>query len=162
MPSAGPPTYVRERAENAFTPFEPAVSALLAVHPDLPGTVIAERVGWTGSITWFRDNVRRLRPRYQPVDPADRLSYTAGDQAQCDLCFPPARVPLGDGRCGSPPVLVIVASYSRFVTARMLPSRRTPDLLAGMWALLSRQLGAVPRRLVWDKRGRHRTREPVG
>ena len=24
----------------------------------MPATVIAERVGWDGSITWFRDNVR--------------------------------------------------------------------------------------------------------
>jgi hypothetical protein len=35
----------------------------------MPATVIAERVGWTGSITWFRDNVRRLRPEHRPVDP---------------------------------------------------------------------------------------------
>jgi hypothetical protein len=55
---------------------------------------------------------------------------------------------LGDRTKGAPPVLVIVASYSRFVTARMLPSRTTPDLLAGMWPLLSRQLRAVPRRLL--------------
>jgi hypothetical protein len=27
-----------------------------------------------------------------------------------------------------------------------LPSRTTPDLLAGIWWLLERQLGAVPRR----------------
>ena len=108
--SSGPPRYERARLENAFIPFEPFVAALLAEYPDLPGTVIAERVGWTGSITWFRDNMRRLRPRYRSVDPADRISYAAGDQAQCDLWFPPARIPLGDGTCGSPPVLVIVAS----------------------------------------------------
>jgi hypothetical protein len=47
-------------------------------------------------------------------------------------------------------VLVIVASFSRFITARMLPSRTTADLLAGMWSLISGQLGAVPRRLLWD------------
>jgi hypothetical protein len=47
-------------------------------------------------------------------------------------------------------VLVMVASYSRFIAARMLPTRKTPDLLAGMWSLLSGQLGAVPRRLIWD------------
>lgn len=48
------------------------------------------------------------------------------------------------------PVLVMVASFSRFITATMLPSRTTPDLLAGMWSLISDQLGAVPRRLLWD------------
>ena len=59
-------------------------------------------------------------------------------------------IPLEDGRFGSPPVLVIVASFSRFITAVMLPSRTTPDLLAGMWSLISAQLEAVPRRLIWD------------
>jgi hypothetical protein len=47
-------------------------------------------------------------------------------------------------------VLVIVSSYSRFITAVMVPSRTTGDLLAGMWELLSTQLGAVPHRLIWD------------
>jgi len=47
-------------------------------------------------------------------------------------------------------VLVIVASFARFITAIMLPARTTGDLLAGMWSLLAEQLGAVPRRLVWD------------
>ena len=32
----------------------------------------------------------------------------------------------------------------------MIPSRTTADLLAGMWLLLATQLGAVPRRLIWD------------
>ena len=66
----------------------------------MPATVIAERVGWTGSITWFRDNVRRLRPEHRPVDPADRLIWAPGDAAQCDLWFPPRRIPLEDGTHG--------------------------------------------------------------
>ena len=63
----------------------------------MPATVIAERVGWTGSITWFRDNVRRLRPEHRPVDPSDRLIWLPGDAAQCDLWFPPKKIPLEDG-----------------------------------------------------------------
>lgn len=47
------------------------------------------------------------------------------------------------------PVLVIVAAHSRFVTARMIPTRTTEDLLLGHWELIQ-QLGAVPRRLIWD------------
>jgi hypothetical protein len=39
---------------------------------------------------------------------------------------------------------------SRCITARVVPSRTTPDLLAGIWSLLAEQLGAVSRRLVWD------------
>jgi transposase len=69
--------------------------------------------------------------------------------AQCDLWFPPVDVPLGFGQVGRPPVLVMVAGYSRVAAAVMIPSRQGPDLLAGHWQLLSR-LGAAPRKLVWD------------
>ena len=60
---------------TSFTVFEPRVRALLAEMADMPATVLAERVGWTGSIRWFRDNVKRLRPEHRPVDPggSDRL-----------------------------------------------------------------------------------------
>jgi hypothetical protein len=46
-------------------------------------------------------------------------------------------------------VLVITAAYSRFTAARMIPTRRTEDLLLGSWELI-RALGRVPRRLIWD------------
>ncbi|TWE07352.1 transposase [Rudaeicoccus suwonensis] len=149
LTSDRPPKYERPAGSTSFTPFEPAVTQLLAKTPDMPATVIAERVGWTGSISWFRDNVRRLRPEHAPVDPADRLTWLAGDVAQCDLWFPPADVPLEDGTTPLLPVLVMTCAYSRFVLARMIPTRHTQDLLLGMWDLLS-QLGAVPRRLIWD------------
>ena len=49
MASTEPPKYVREPAvETSFTPFEPRVRALLAEHPDMPATVLAERVGLVG------------------------------------------------------------------------------------------------------------------
>jgi len=145
-----PPGYFRPAAPSAFDVFEARVRMLLVQFPSMPASVIAERVGWVGSASWFRKRVAALRLEYAPKDPADRLAHLPGDQAQCDLWFPPAPIPLGSGQVGSPPVLVVVASFSRFVTARMLPSRTTPDLLAGMWVLLSEQLGAVPKRLLWD------------
>uniref|UniRef100_UPI001FE45B86 DDE-type integrase/transposase/recombinase n=1 Tax=Actinacidiphila oryziradicis TaxID=2571141 RepID=UPI001FE45B86 len=58
-------------------------------------------------------------------------------------------IPVGYGQFGCPPVLVMVSGYSRVIAARMLPSRRTGDLIAGHWRLLS-GWGAVPRMLVWD------------
>ena len=123
--------------------------AILSEYPEMPATVIAERVGWSGSITWFRDNVRRLRPQYRRPDPADRLVWEPGDAAQCDLWFPPKRIPLEDGSSALLPVLVMVAAHSRFTVARMLPTRRTEDLLLGLWELIG-QFGRVPRRLIWD------------
>jgi len=147
--SASPPKYERLEQPTSFSPFERRVRALLAEHPQMPATVVAERVGWSGSITWFRDNVRRLRPEQRPVDPADRLVWEPGDAAQCDLWFPPRRIPLEDGSAKLLPVLVITPAHSRFVLGRMIPTRKTEDLLLGSWELLQ-QLGRVPRRLIWD------------
>lgn len=111
--------------------------------------MLAERVGWDGWVSWFRENVGRLRPRHRRPDPADRLSWDPGDAAQCDLWFPPGRVPEEDGSTGLLPVLVMTAAHSRFTTGRMLPTRKTEDLLLGSWELI-RWLGRVPRRLIWD------------
>ncbi len=147
--SDAPPRYVRTPGPTSFTAFEPHVRALLAEVPDMPATVLAERVGWTGSIRWFSENVKRLRPEHRPVDPADRIVWTAGDAAQCDLWFPPRKIPLEDGTTKLLPVLVITAAYSRFITAQMIPTRKTEDLLLGSWELIQ-QLGRVPRRLIWD------------
>jgi Helix-turn-helix domain of resolvase len=147
--SERPPRYERKPVPTSFTPFEGRVRAILAEHPEMPATVIAERVEWLGSITWFRDNVRALRPDYRRPDPADRLAWAPGDAAQCDLWFPPKRIGLEDGTSALLPVLVIVAAHSRFTTGRMLPTRKTEDLLLGSWELIQ-QLGRVPRRLIWD------------
>ena len=145
-----PPKYVRKPAEvTSFTPFEPQVRSLLLATPQMPATVIAERVGWSGSIRWFRDNVNRLRSEQGRVDPADRLEWAPGDAVQCDLWFPPFKFLLEDGTRRLLPVLVMTLAYSRFMLARIIPTRTTADLLLGMWSLLS-DLGAVPARLLWD------------
>ena len=147
--SEAPPRYRRAPGPSSFVVFEPRVRALLKETPDMPATVLAERVGWEGSIRWFRDNVKRLRPEHRPIDPADRLTWAVGDAAQCDLWFPPKKIPLEDGTIKLLPVLVITAAHSRFMTGRMIPTRKTEDLLLGSWELIQ-QLGRVPRRLIWD------------
>jgi hypothetical protein len=144
-----PPRYERSPGPSSFVVFEPAVRALLADVPDMPATVLAERVGWKGSIRGFSENVRLLRPEHRPIDPADRLTWAPGDAAQCDLWFPPRKIPLEDGTTKLLPVLVITAAHSRFVTGRMIATRKTEDLLLGSWELI-RQLGRVPRWLIWD------------
>ena len=137
-----PPRYERRAAPTSFAPFQARVRALLADDPELPATVIAERVGWDGSMTWFRQNVKRLRPEHRRIDPADRLVWEPGDAAQCDLWFPPRKIPLEDGTAKLLPVLVITPAHSRFVTGRMIPTRKTEDLLLGSWELIQ-QLGAT-------------------
>jgi transposase len=147
--SEAPPRYERSPGPTSFAVFEPRVRALMEQTPDMPATVLAERVGWEGSIRWFSDNVKRLRPEHRPIDPADRLTWAPGDAAQCDLWFPPRKIPLEDGTTKLLPVLVITAAHSRFVTGQMIPTRKTEDLLLGSWELIQ-QLGRVPRRLIWD------------
>jgi Mu transposase, C-terminal domain/Helix-turn-helix domain of resolvase len=147
--SDAPPRYERSPRPTSFMAFEPRVRALLEEVPEMPATVLAERVGWMGSIRWFSENVKLLRLEHRPIDPADRIIWQAGDAAQCDLWFPPRKIPLEDGTTKLLPVLVITAAHSRFMTARMIPTRKTEDLLLGSWELIQ-QLGRVPRRLIWD------------
>jgi len=99
-----------------------------------------------------------LRPLYRPADPADRTTYVAGEIVQCDLWFPGKVVPVAPKVLADPPVLTMVAAYSGFIMAVLLPSRTTGDLVAGMWRLLT-GLGGVPKMLVWDNEsgiGQHR------
>jgi transposase len=131
---------------------EPRIRELLRAWPSMPATVIAERIGWSHSIRLLRDRVAELRPVYLPPDPASRTAYAAGEVAQCDFWFPPVTVPVGFGQSRSSirlPVLTMVCGYSRWLSARLVPSRSAEDLFAGWWSLLQ-DLGGVPRVLVWD------------
>lgn len=147
--SESPPSYARPSRPSLFDAFEPAVRVLLAQTPDMPASVLAERVGWTRSESVFRAKVSALRGEFMPTDPASRTTYQPGELAQCDLWFPAVDIPLGMGQVGRPPVLVMASAYSRMITAVMLPSRQAPDLISGHWLLLQRW-GSVPRALVWD------------
>jgi transposase len=148
--SEAPPRYERAPAvTSGWAQVELAVRVLLGQFPTMPASVIAQRVGWTGGHSWFAENVARIRPEYAPLDPCDRLVHLPGEQVQCDLWFPGQLVPDHAGVLRSFPVLVMVAAYSRFITAMMIPSRVTGDLLAGMWQLIE-GIGGVPRSLLWD------------
>jgi transposase len=150
-----PPKYQRQARGSVVDAVEPQIRGLLAEYPTMPATVIAERIGWTYSIRLLRDRVAELRPVYLPPDPASRTTYVAGEIAQCDFWFPDIELPVGFGQTRTAkqlPVLVMVCGYSRWLTARLVPTRTGEDLFAGWWALIS-ELGAAPRTLVWDGEG---------
>jgi transposase len=152
LASDAPPKYERRPAGSAVDAFEPRIRELLTAFPTMPATVIAERVGWTRGKTVFADRIRELRPVYLPPDPAGRTTYAAGEIAQCDLWFPDITVPVGFGQVRTAtqlPVLTMVTGYSRWLSAVLIPSRRTEDLFAGWWQHIA-ALGAVPRVMVWD------------
>lgn len=116
----------------------------------MPATVIAERIGWEHSLTTLKDRVRQIRPEYQGIDPADRITYEPGQLTQCDLWFPETRIPVAAGQERILPVLVMTLAFSRFTTASMIPSRQGGDILSGMWTSIS-QVGRVTKTLLWDR-----------
>jgi transposase len=153
--SDGPPRYVRRPAGSIVDAAEPRIRELLKVYPQMPATVIAERIGWERGLTVLKDRIRELRPAYLPPDPASRTAYVPGDVAQHDFWFPPITLPVGSGQRRVPkqlPVLTMVCGYSRWLAGVLVPSRAAEDLFAGWWQLVA-ALGAVPRTLVWDGEG---------
>jgi transposase len=150
-----PPRYERVRQASIVDAVEPRIRELLQAFPAMPATVIAERIGWTRSMTVLKKRVAELRPVYLPPDPASRTAYVAGEIAQFDLWFPPITLPVGFGQQRTAkqlPVLTMVCGYSRWAAGILIPSRAAEDLFAGWWQLLA-GLGAVPRVLVWDGEG---------
>ena len=150
LASDTPPKYQRAGKQSLVDAAEPEVRKLLMIDAKMPATVIAQRIGWQHSLTILKDRIRQIRPEYAGVDPADRLVHEPGQAAQMDLWFPEPRIPVGFGQAAMLPVLVMTLTYSRFLSAVMLPSRQAGDLLAGMWQLIA-QVGAVSKTLVWDR-----------
>ncbi len=156
-----PPKYERGAVGSVTDVVEPQIRALLKEFPSMPATVIAERIGWAHSSSVLRAKVAELRPLYAPNDPADRTVYVPGEIVQCDLWFPGKVIPVdvddalmrpgwvGGRPAVDLPVLTMVAAFSGFIMALLLPTRKTGDLVAGMWQLLS-GLGGIPKMLVWD------------
>ena len=144
-----PPEYRRDKRGSAVDVFEPEVRRLLMAWPRMPATVIAERIGWTRSISVLKERVAELRPLFLPPDPAGRTEYRPGELAQWDLWFPAVDIPLGQAQKARLPVITGVSGYSRTGVARMIPSREAHDILGGHLACLL-ELGAVPRNGVYD------------
>lgn len=149
LASVGPPKYRRAAKGSAVDEFEPRIRALLTESPVMQATVIAERVGWTRSITVFRERVTQLRPLFAPADPASRTTYAPGELAQCDLWFPPVES-LGPAAVNTPTASSTPAGGRPARTRPgWIPTRQAEDLIAGHWNVLT-GWGSVPRALVWD------------
>ena len=143
------PKYARERRSSAVDSFEPAIRRLLAVTPDMPATVVAERIGWTRGITVLRERVAELRPSFKVPEAFGRTEYKPGELCQWDLWFPDYDIPVGYGQTAVLPVLVGVACYSRWILARMIGSKESADVLGGHLGLVV-ELGKVPKIGVYD------------
>lgn len=67
-----------------------------------------------------------------------------------DLWFPELRIPVGFGQAAMLPVLVMTLTYSRFLSAVMLPVPSGGRSAGGDVAAIA-QVGAVSKTLVWDR-----------
>ncbi|CAO5229615.1 hypothetical protein FAGKG844_130007 [Frankia sp. AgKG'84/4] len=145
-----PPKYERALRGSVVDPFEPQVRALLAQWPRMPAPVIAQRIGWPYSLSPLKKRLTVIRPEYVGIDPVDRVVYEPGQFTHCDLWFPAPVIPVGAGQERVLPVLVMTLAFSRFLTARMIPSRQAVDILSGTWLLID-GVGRVTKTLVWDR-----------
>lgn len=160
-----PPKYERAAVPSAISEVEPRIRTVLSVYPQMRRRCSPSGSGGPVRSRGLGERVRAIRPEYLPADPVDRLEHPPGRVIQCDLWFPAPKIAVGFGQEAVLPVLVMVAAFSRFIAAVMLPSRQTMDLVAGMWQLLSGSFGAVPRELWWDNEAgigrRGRLTDPV-
>jgi len=132
------PRHMREGPGSAVDALEPAIRRLLAATPDMPATVIAERIGWTRGTTVLRERVAELRPAFLVPDSFGRAEYKPGGLCQWDLWLPDYAIPVGHGQTAVLPVLVGVACCSRHTLARMIGSKEPADVLGGHLGLLIR------------------------
>ena len=93
--SETPPRYQRRPQGSIVDPVESEIRRLLKDIPDMPATVIAERIGWTRGMTVLRDRIGELRPLFAPPDPSQRTWY---ELAQLDLWRPDVLIPVGLGQ----------------------------------------------------------------
>lgn len=150
--SDGPPRYERARRGSIADAVEPEIRELLRDVPDMPATVIGERIGWERGMTVLRERVAELRPLFLPADPSQRTWYRPGELAQFDLWQPDVEIPVGFGQSTKLWTVVGVAGFSRLIGAVMVPSRAAHDVLGGMLGVIE-GFGAVPRKVVWDQEG---------
>jgi transposase len=150
--SDGPPRYERTPQGSIVDAVEPEIRELLRDVPDMPATVIAERIGWDRGMTVLRDRVAELRPLFVPPDPSQRTWYRPGELAQWDLWQPDYEIPVGFGQKAKLWTVVGVSGFARLIGALMVPSRAGHDVLAGMLHVIG-EFGAVPRKAVWDQEG---------
>lgn len=150
--SERPPAYRRPSRGSLVDAVNDDIRALLQDTPDMPATVIAERIEWAHGMTILKERVAELRPLFRPPDPSQRTHYRPGEVVQFDLWQPDRPIPLGHGQERKLWVVTAVSGFSRFMAAWMVPSRAAHDVLGGMLVCLD-QIGAVPRTLVWDGEG---------
>jgi transposase len=153
---SGPPGYRRPPRPSKLDPHKPRIHELLGEDPDVPSSVIRERIteeeGYRGGKTILDDYVRELRPIFRPPRTYQRTVYRRGEICQFDLWEPNAPIPVGHGQARRGYVVMACLGWSRAGAGALVFSKELPDLLFGINRCLA-ALGALPKTLVWDREG---------
>jgi transposase len=156
LDSDEPPRYgPRPQRPSKLDPYLPVICELLADEPTLSGVRIREeleKLGYAGGRTILDELLRELRPRYLKPRTYQRTRYRPGELAQFDLMAPRAEIPVGYGQTRRGYLVTCELPYSRAFAAALVFSKEFPDIAFGMVRCL-RRLGALPRKLVWDREG---------
>lgn len=152
-----PPRYgPRPARASKLDPFVATITELLEEDATLSGVRIREELealGYGGGKSILDDLLRELRPRFQkPPRTFQRTRYRPGELAQFDLCEPRAPVPVGWGQTRRGYIVTCKLPYSRTFAGALVFSKEFADIAWGMNRCLGR-LGALPRKLVWDREG---------
>ncbi len=153
--AGSPPTYKRPKRPSKLDPFREHINGLLKADPKIPSQVIGDRIteaGYTGKQTILDDLVREMRPVFAPTRTFQRTVYTPGEICQFDICRPGKEIPVGHAQTRPGYVVVCCLGYSRASTGTLVFSKSATDLNWGMARCL-RQLGALPKTLLWDREG---------
>jgi transposase len=157
LTSPEPPSYgPRPKRPSKLDPFLGEIERLLDDEPTLSGVRILEEItelGYDGSKTILDDLLREHRPRFLPPPRThQRTVYRPGELCQFDLCEPKAKIPVGWGQTRRGWIVTAELPYSRAFAGALVFSKELADIAWGMNRCLTR-LGALPKKLVWDREG---------
>jgi transposase len=155
--SPEPPSYgPRPKRRSKLDRFLSTIEELLDEEPTLSGVRILEEItelGYDGGKTILDDLLRELRPRFLPPPRShQRTIYRPGELCQFDLCEPKREIPVGHGAARRGFIVTAELPYSRAFAGALVFSKEFADIAWGMSRCLA-QLGALPRKLVWDREG---------
>jgi len=157
LASPEPPSYSpRARRASKLDPHRAEIERLLEGEPTLSGVRILEQIqldGYNGGQTILDVLLRELRPRYLPPPRSfQRTVYRPGELVQFDLTEPRREIPVGWGETRRGWIVTAKLPYSRAFAGTLIFSKEFCDIAWGMTRCLGR-LGALPRKLVWDREG---------
>jgi len=156
LASPEPPSYgPRPKPPSKLDPFHTDIAELLEDDETLSGVRIREEIeklGYDGGKTILDDYLREVRPRFLTPRTYQRTRYRPGVLCQFDLCEPREEIPVGWGQTRRGWMVTAELPYSRAFAGALIFSKEFCDIAWGMNRCLAR-LGALPKKLVWDREG---------